>query len=518
MNEIGDKYLIFNQTVPVKNKKIETPKQLPSAMEVWEKGATNMLGFYQGKDAVFTPVLDEKSSVAKERVMSSQEPEPKEIQKKATSVEGKEISKTEADAFISEKRTGKLLTKDNILKPDHHPQLLGEAEKTREKAKIQIPGAPNYRNVNGVRGTSQPTVDGIRGVLDDAGEKGKKIKWVNLREEPVVYINGKPLSLRKLKTPFKNLENPGVKANDIEKQEKELKKEILEEAKRNGGKLIIHDEDEKGNLVPKEVVIGENSVKTTEEVFNDFKKEGYKVDFKRLPVTDEKAPEKKDFDDLTKALKDDSPDTPVIFNCHAGRGRTTTGMVIADLMNHAKEDRFNKSITRNKTVRKEIIEQGDNVDPKAKAGELRRILSLVKTLEEFTSGKNKDPKEADRAIDELSAILQDREPGKTSGPSENKAKTDDAIERTSQVQNLKESTIKELAKVRYGSPSEKQKAMNYMKRYFLLLSYQEYLKDEAKGGFKTSFSDWFETHGEFKTMLDRVQIALLGSSGNTAFA
>lgn len=131
MNEIGDKYLIFNQTVPVKNKKIETPKQLPSAMEVWEKGATNMLGFYQGKDAVFTPVLDEKSSVAKEQGMSSQEPEPKEIQKKATSVEGKEISKTEADAFISEKRTGKLLTKDNILKPDHHPQLLGEAEKTR---------------------------------------------------------------------------------------------------------------------------------------------------------------------------------------------------------------------------------------------------------------------------------------------------------------------------------------------------------------------------------------------------
>ncbi|MEQ8224340.1 MAG: hypothetical protein ABRQ37_18620, partial [Candidatus Eremiobacterota bacterium] len=225
-----------------------------------------------------------------------------------------------------------------------------------------------------------------------------------------------------------------------------------------------------------------------------------------------------DFDDLTKALKDDSPDTPVIFNCHAGRGRTTTGMVIADLMNHAKEDRFNKSITRNKTVRKEIIEQGDNVDPKAKAGELRRILSLVKTLEEFTSGKNKDPKEADRAIDELSAILQDREPGKASGPSDNKAKTDDAIERTSHVQNLKESTIKELAKVRYGSPSEKQKAMNYMKRYFLLLSYQEYLKDETKGGFKTSFSDWFETHGEFKSMLDRVQIALLGSSGNTAFA
>lgn len=47
-----------------------------------------------------------------------------------------------------------------------------------------------------------PTVEGITGVLravagggDNAGRKLPAL-WVNMREEPVVYINGRPFVLR----------------------------------------------------------------------------------------------------------------------------------------------------------------------------------------------------------------------------------------------------------------------------------------------------------------------------------
>jgi len=198
-------------------------------------------------------------------------------------------------------------------------------------------------------------------------------------------------------------------------------------------------------------------------------------------------------------------------------------MVIADLLNHAKRDKFNKSIIRNKSVRKEILEQGDKVESKEKAGELRQILTLIKTLEEFTKGDTRrSPEEVDRAIDELTAILQDKEPGKIITPGESKIKADEAIDRTGHVQNLREASLKELAKVRYGSSEEKEKSMNYLKRYFLLVSYQEYLKDEGQNGFKKPFSEWLDKNKEFQGIFDKVNFMLaLGPSGgmkDTAFA
>ncbi len=62
-------------------------------------------------------------------------------------------------------------------------------------ARSGIPHVPVY-------GVGMPTVDGITGVLQavaggsDAGGKHLQALWVNMREEPVVYINGRPFVLR----------------------------------------------------------------------------------------------------------------------------------------------------------------------------------------------------------------------------------------------------------------------------------------------------------------------------------
>ena len=85
----------------------------------------------------------------------------------------------------------------------------------------KVDGAPNFRQVTGtglyqlrescssyllkirdfpVFGCAQPTEDGFKKVLDQipkgSDEQQMKIIWFNMRQEPVVYINGNPCAPR----------------------------------------------------------------------------------------------------------------------------------------------------------------------------------------------------------------------------------------------------------------------------------------------------------------------------------
>ena len=52
----------------------------------------------------------------------------------------------------------------------------------------------------------------------------------------------------------------------------------------------------------------------------------------RMPIVDEKAPRECDFDNMLSSLRDVGPDTACVFNCQMGKGRTTTGMIVACLV------------------------------------------------------------------------------------------------------------------------------------------------------------------------------------------
>ncbi len=52
----------------------------------------------------------------------------------------------------------------------------------------------------------------------------------------------------------------------------------------------------------------------------------------RVPVTDEKAPKEHDFTLLIQRLWTLPEGAALVFNCQMGRGRTTTGMIIASLL------------------------------------------------------------------------------------------------------------------------------------------------------------------------------------------
>ena len=71
-----------------------------------------------------------------------------------------------------------------------------------QKLPDPIPGCPNFRRIPGykVYCCGQPTIDGFKNCLDKVCgtiyPKDGKIIWINLRQEPNVYINGNPLCAR----------------------------------------------------------------------------------------------------------------------------------------------------------------------------------------------------------------------------------------------------------------------------------------------------------------------------------
>lgn len=87
-----------------------------------------------------------------------------------------------------------------------------------------------------VYGVAIPTVTGLRLVLDKLGAaKGRrKVLWHSMREEPVLYINGRPFVVREADKPFANLEYTGIDRERVESMEARLKQDVLAEVWRAG--------------------------------------------------------------------------------------------------------------------------------------------------------------------------------------------------------------------------------------------------------------------------------------------
>lgn len=375
-------------------------------------------------------------------------------------------------------RQGKVLGADNFLKADQYPGL---HSKWLQDGRVKHPqplieGAPNYRELGeGIHGTAQPTIDGMRSVLQRAGSgPGGKIKsvWTNLREEPVVYINGKPLNLRHIKAPYNNQASPGRSAREVDQLEKQLKQDILKEAQRNGGYIITHDEDAgpPPKVVEKKVKL--ETVQTVGEVYKQLQTEGYNVEYKRLPVTDMKKPEDHDIDELVKFLKKQDPDSELIFNCHAGQGRTTTAMVLASIIRRGQMGDSSK-ILKDANLREDIKEQGDH-----RTKNYRPIMQAIRDTQKLLSSQED---------------------------------ADEVIARYGDVQNLKE----EVGKARKSADSKtdpqarqraQDKVLDYLERYHTIITFDRYAQEQGPD-FKMSYSDWKKQHPDIDQNLTRLQLA-----------
>lgn len=177
---------------------------------------------------------------------------------------------------------------------------------------IHIDGASNFRGVKvatcSIYGVAQPTINGIKNVINTIqiqGNKASSLIWINLREEPLIYINGIPYVLRDLYfNTLRNLESyAGITAGRLEALEWRLKEDVLTEVNNFNG-ILLHNETEDGAVFPSWEEVAPDNILTLREVMSNMLpiEEDGVVSFHRIPLTAEAAPEDGDFDDMLRLI------------------------------------------------------------------------------------------------------------------------------------------------------------------------------------------------------------------------
>ncbi|XP_045796771.1 paladin-like [Trifolium pratense] len=383
-------------------------------------------------------------------------------------------------------RGGCVLGKKTILKSDHFPGC------QNKRLSPQIDGAPNYRQAESlhVHGVAIPTLDGIRNVLNHIGarlqrNKRQNVLWISLREEPLVYINGRPFVLRDVERPFSNLEYTGINRERVEQMEARLKEDILLEAERYGNKILVTDELPDGQMVDQWEPVSCDSVKTPLEVYEELQVEGYRVDYERVPITDEKSPKELDFDILVNKISQADVSSEIIFNCQMGRGRTTTGMVIATLvyLNRIGASGIPRSNSMGRIFQymANVADHLPSSEEAIRRGEYAVIRSLVRVLEGGVDGK----RQVDKVIDKCASM-----------------------------QNLREAIGTYRNSILRQPDEMKREAslsffVEYLERYYFLICFAVYLHSErdmlhSSTAGHSSFSDWMRARPELYSIIRRL--------------
>merc|ERR1712021_199217 len=116
-----------------------------------------------------------------------------------------------------------------------------------QKLKDPVAGVPNLRRVPGykVYCCGQPTAAGVEAILEKVTgtiyPKDGKIIWINLRQEPNVYVNGNPLCARPPNKIGEYAELGDVTRDIVKADEVEFQKVIEGRTKEGEGKLKYVD-------------------------------------------------------------------------------------------------------------------------------------------------------------------------------------------------------------------------------------------------------------------------------------
>merc|ERR1712106_359618 len=209
------------------------------------------------------------------------------------------------------------------LRMPENPEIWKAAAMACSFDKIQklpepLAGAPNFHRIPGYK-------DILEKVTGTIYPKDGPIIWLNLRQEPNVYVNGQPICARPPNKIGEYAELGAVTRDLIKADEAEFFKVLEGRVKENGGKLK-YVTITKGE---KEVEVKE--LKTLSEAM-----EAAKADFPglvhwRVPVCNSASPLETDFDIICSTLVGTSINTPVIVSDQVGLSRATTGCVIACL-------------------------------------------------------------------------------------------------------------------------------------------------------------------------------------------
>merc|ERR1712088_863895 len=257
-----------------------------------------------------------------------------------------------------------------LTKMPDNPEIWKAAAMADQFDKMQklpdpLPGAPNFHRIPGykVYTTGQPTLEGIKNVLEKVTgtiyPKDGPIIWLNLRQEPDVYVNGQPICARPPNKIGEYAELGAVTRDIIKADELEFAKVVEGRAKENGGKLK----------------------------YVDINKKEYETEVKDLKT-------------LSQAMEWAKESFPGLVNDQVGLSRATTGSVIACLF---KDFQINASfdglVHTVPGVNLDLLKMDKYTMDPAKdclfRGEFPVVLQLIEKLAGGMEAKN----ECDKVID-----------------------------------------------------------------------------------------------------------------------
>merc|ERR1712110_231862 len=291
------------------------------------------------------------------------------------------------------------------LRMPENPEIWKAAAMACSFDKIQklpepLAGAPNFHRIPGykVYCTGQPTAAGFKNVLEKVTgtiyPKDGPIIWLNLRQEPDVYVNGQPICARPPNKIGEYAELGAVTRDLIKADEAEFFKVVEGRVKENGGKLkyVTISKEEKEVEVKELTTLSEAMLKAKE----DFPG----LVHWRVPVCNSASPLETDFDIICNTLVGTSINTPVIVTDQVGLSRATTGSVIACLF---KEFQINASfeglVETVPGVNLDLLKMDKYTMDPAKDPMLRGEFPVVLALLEKLKGGKEAKNECDKVID-----------------------------------------------------------------------------------------------------------------------
>merc|ERR1712098_410965 len=227
--------------------------------------------------------------------------------------------------------SGSILPRENMAGDMQGAVAMGDHFEKIQKLKDPVTGVPNFRRVPGykVYCCGQPTISGFEACLTkvcgDIYPKDGKIIWLNLRQEPDVYVNGEPLCARPANKIGEYAELGNITRDIAKAQEVDFLEVVKKRAEAGGGKIDYVDI----NKNKKEVELKE--VFSLSQVIDGLKEKFPGLVHMRVPVCNSASPLEGDFDVICETLVGTAINTPVIVSDQVGLSRATTGCVIACL-------------------------------------------------------------------------------------------------------------------------------------------------------------------------------------------
>ena len=395
------------------------------------------------------------------------------------------------------------------------------------------PAVWNFRQAkNGlpIYGVGQCHLDGLVYLARHLRQCGHmRVSCFNMREEPIVFLNGTACAPRVEGKLSENVDYLcSIEGHELDAMESRLRDDCLQASKRSTDGLPVWFEVDGSNSQKMLHVYPEQSLPVRAAYEHVNEQEGAAtVRYVRVPIADETAPEEQDFDQLVAeinpelALLTPSNDggTALVFNCHMGRGRTTTGMVCASIMLRVASG-WRPKVGSSPTSLPDPMASGRDL----KRGAFSAILQLLSQLDNVGrrdgagSGRGAGVDATDgvagaglgvrsKILVDLCADECDEVTHLVEAPSQclQKAAAAAELERSggkSQRQK-KQVPVKGPAESSGTAAFWRQRGVRYLERYAYMLLFAGYVQLHLHGGFRLTFSEWMRKHWAFKrTMRD----------------